>query len=107
MEKTSADLSLEVKEGEAPEETKELVEKQEHYLHLSSSKLATLLDEKDIEINQAIANIEKLEQEKTQLRYRRIAIEDGVRKGKFLKEKLKIERTLLSSAFWHVKNQGL
>ena len=73
----------------------------------TSADFSNEIDEKDKEISQAITVLETVHQEILALRKQRIELDSSVSKARYNLEKLKIERSLLKSAFWHCKNQGL
>lgn len=73
----------------------------------SSATLGVELDLKDREIAAARMVQEQVHQEIINLRRKRIDLDSSLAKAKYNYEKLKIERTLIASAFWHNKNQGL
>lgn len=75
--------------------------------NLSSSEIGNLIDEKDKEISKALADVETIHQGILDLRRKRLELESSQSKAKYVVEKLKIERSLLRSQFWHCKNQGL
>jgi DNA-binding HxlR family transcriptional regulator len=73
----------------------------------SAADLTVELDEKDREISEARRVLEEVHQAILDLRFKRIELERVVSKAKYNYDKLKIERTLISSAFWQAKNSGL
>jgi len=73
----------------------------------STDEIQNDIDNKDKEISQIIANMEEIHQKLLNLKREKIELDVSLSKAKYLKEKLKIERSLLSSAYWHNKNQGL
>jgi hypothetical protein len=73
----------------------------------SSENLQNQIDNKDKEINEAIKQMEIVHQSILELRRRKIDLDQSLSKARYNKEKLKIERSLLVSQFWHNKNQGL
>ena len=73
----------------------------------SSAELSVELDSKDREIGEARRVMEEVHQAILDLRKKRIELDVSLSKAKYNYEKLKIERTLLASAFWQAKNAGL
>ena len=73
----------------------------------TSADLSVDLDAKDREISEAIKAKELVHQEILALRRKKIDLDISLSKAKYNYDKLKIERTLIASAFWHSKNQGL
>jgi hypothetical protein len=73
----------------------------------SSAEISVLLDEKDKEISEAIRVREEIHQAMLDLRRKKIELDVALSKAKYNIDKLKIERTLLNSRFWHCKNSGL
>jgi len=65
------------------------------------------IDEKDKEISKAIAVKEEVHQAMLDLRRKKIELDSSLSKARYNIEKLKIERSLLSSQFWHAKNSGI
>jgi len=73
----------------------------------SASELSLDLDTKDREISEAIRVKEEVHQAILDLRKQKIELDIALSKARYNYDKLKIERTLLSNAFWNAKNQGL
>jgi len=73
----------------------------------TSADLSVELDAKDKEIAEAIKAKETVHQEILALRRKKIDLDIMLSKAKYNYDKLKIERTLIASAFWHAKNSGL
>jgi hypothetical protein len=73
----------------------------------SSYELSLEIDEKDKAISEAIRVREEVHQAILELRRKKIELDVSLSKAKYNIDKLKIERSLLSSAFWHSKNQGI
>jgi hypothetical protein len=76
-------------------------------MELSSSELGNLIDEKDKEIAEAIRLKEEIRQEQLNLRRKKIELDSSHSKAQYNYEKLKIERSLLSSRFWAARHSGL
>jgi hypothetical protein len=76
-------------------------------LEKTSADLSVELDEKDREISEAIRVKEEVHQKILDLRRQRIELEVILSKAKYNYDKLKIERTLLASSFWHARSAGL
>lgn len=73
----------------------------------TSADLSVELDEKDREIAEAIRVKEEVHQSILNLRRQKIELDVALSKAKYNYDKLKIERTLLASSFWHCKSAGL
>ncbi len=76
-------------------------------MELSAADYSNLIDEKDKEISEAIRIKEEVHQTMLDLRRKKIELDSALSKARYNIDKLKIERSLLSSQFWHCKNQGL
>jgi len=73
----------------------------------SSAELGVDLDAKDKEISEARRLMEEVHQALLDLRFKKLELDRTSSRAKYNYDKLKIERTLIASAFWHAKNQGL
>ena len=73
----------------------------------TSADLSVELDAKDVEIAEAIRVKEEVHQALFNLRRQKIELDVALSKAKYNYDKLKIERTQISSAFWHAKSAGL
>lgn len=73
----------------------------------TSADLSVELDAKDREISEARRVQEEVHQAILNLRRQRIELEVALSKAKYNYDKLKIERTLIASAFWQARNSGL
>ena len=73
----------------------------------SSSELSNELDDKDREISESRRVMEEVHQQLLNLRRQKIELDISLSKAKYNYDKLKIERTLIASAFWHARSAGL
>jgi hypothetical protein len=73
----------------------------------SSYDYSLEIDEKDKEISEAIRLKEEIHQSMLDLRRKKIELDSALSKARYNIDKLKIERSLLSSQFWHAKQSGL
>lgn len=73
----------------------------------TSAELSVDLDSKDQEISESRKALEEVHQAILNLRRQKIELDVALSKAKYNYDKLKIERTLIASAFWHAKNSGL
>jgi len=73
----------------------------------SSADLSLDLDDKDREISESRRIMEEVHQQLLTLRRQKIDLDIALSKAKYNYDKLKIERTLIASAFWHAKSAGL
>jgi len=73
----------------------------------SAAELSVELDAKDNEISEAIRVKEEVHQAMLELRRKKIELDSLLSKARYNYDKLKIERSLLSSSFWHARNSGL
>jgi len=73
----------------------------------SSYDLSLEIDEKDKLISEAIRTKEEVHQALLELRRKKIELDVALSKARYNIDKLKIERSLLSSAFWHARQSGI
>jgi len=73
----------------------------------SSYDLSLEIDEKDKLISEAIRTKEEVHQALLELRRKKIELDVALSKARYNIDKLKIERSLLSSSFWHARQSGL